>query len=329
MRRIPEKRVNKFFLGGYKGHLFFMILIPYYESIEGRDLPLRKERIALMKQFNLQLFAEEAGAASAEVSPTAGDTAGSTEGTEQSATAPSFDELIESNPEYKQAYEGHLKEHISKRFKNQKDNQAEIDRLTPFVAMVAQKYGIESKDGKYDIEAVTKAISDDNSMYEEEAFKRGMNVEDYKHMRQMEIENENLRRINQQRDADEQSRQEFNALMEEAENLKNNLYPNLDLGVEMENPQFGRLLAAGVPLKTAYEVVHNEEIIAGGMKYAVEKTKENLSKSIQAGSTRVMENGISAQSASDPGRVNISKLSSEEIASYIARAKNGEQITFR
>lgn len=283
-----------------------------------------------MKQFNLQFFAEEAGDVSTESGPIVGDTAGTDTGTEQVATAPSFDELIETNPEYKQAYEAHLKEHISKRFKNQKDNQAVIDRMKPLVAMQAQKYGIQAgENGEYDFNAIAEAMSNDNALYEEEAFKRGMNVEDYKHMRQMEIENEQLRRANQRSEQDARAREEFSKLVEEAERLKATVYPDFDLSAELDNPLFGKLIANGFNVQNAYEAVHTQEILAGGMKYAIEKTKENVSKTIQAGASRPRENGLSAQSASNPGKIDISKLDSKQIADYVRRAKAGEIITFR
>lgn len=282
-----------------------------------------------MKQFNLQLFAEEAEAA-AEISPTAEDTAGADTGTEQAAPAQTLDEIIKSNPEYQKQYEDGIKERIAKRFKNQKDNQAVIDRLNPFVAMTAKKYGIQAgENGEYDLDAITKAMQNDTSMYEDEAFQRGMKVEDYMHMRNLEIENERLSRASQQAAQDAESREQFNRLVQEAEQLKATIYPEFDLEAELSNPQFGTLIANGFPLQNAYEAVHVQDILAGGMKYAIEKTKENVSKSIQAGATRPRENGLSAQSASNPGRIDISKLTPTEMADYIARAKAGEKITFR
>lgn len=282
-----------------------------------------------MKQFNLQLFAEEAEAA-AEISPTAEDTAGADTGTEQAAPAQTLDEIIKSNPEYQKQYEDGIKERIAKRFKNQKDNQAVIDRLNPFVAMTAKRYGIEAgENGEYDLDAITQAMQNDTSMYEDEAFQRGMKVEDYMHMRNLEIENDRLSRASQQAAQDAESREQFNRLMEEAEQLRSTLYPGLDLETELSNPDFAGLLANGVPVKSAYEVVHMDEILSGAMQYSAKKAKENLSKSIQAGTTRPRENGLSAQSASNPGKKSISSLSKDEIADIMARAAAGENITFQ
>lgn len=282
-----------------------------------------------MKQFNLQLFAEEAEAA-AEISPTAEDTAGADTGTEQAAPAQTLDEIIKSNPEYQKQYEDGIKERIAKRFKNQKDNQAVIDRLNPFVAMTAKKYGIQpGENGEYDLDAITKAMQNDTSMYEDEAFQRGMKVEDYMHMRNLEIENDRLSRASQQAAQDAESREQFNRLVEEAEQLRSTLYPGLDLETELSNPDFAGLLANGVPVKSAYEVVHMDEILSGAMQYSAKKAKENLSKSIQAGATRPRENGLSAQSASNPGKKSISSLSKDEIADIMARAAAGENITFQ
>jgi hypothetical protein len=63
------------------------------------------------------------------------------------------------------------------------------------------------------------------------------------------------------------------------------------------------------------------------MEYAVKTTKEKISKSIQSG-TRPQENGLSSQSATSPGDIDLSKLTLAQIRDFTARAQAGERITF-
>ena len=51
----------------------------------------------------------------------------------------------------------------------------------------------------------------------------------------------------------------YRDLLARAEAVKTR-YPDFDLDRELENPQFARLLNGGVEPKTAYEVVHHEEL---------------------------------------------------------------------
>lgn len=284
-----------------------------------------------MHHINLQLFAEEGGAA-ADTGALASSTA-ETVDTDGMQAAPaeeqgeeSFDDLIKGR--YKQDYSRHVQEAISKRFKNQRDNQEFIDRMSPALNLMAERYGIQpDKDGNVDYDALYNKLVDDNSMYEEEAFKRGMSVEDLKHMKQLEFRNAQLQRKNDEAEREAQNRAEFEKLVQQGEELKR-LYPNFDLSAEMQNPDFGRLIAVNVPVRTAFEVVHKDEILAGGMQYAVQQTAQKLSKAVQSGSRRARENGTSGQSASEVGTLDPSKLTLKDLQRIKARAERGERVTF-
>ena len=276
--------------------------------------------------FNLQLFAEEAAAAE---SQPATDTAGTGETGEQVAPAEtdqgmSFNDLIESNPEYKKALGEHVQNAVNKRFKNQKDLQSRIDEASPIIEMVAEKYGLRPDDqGGIDLSILQQKIMDDNSMYEQEAFDRGMSVEDLKHWKQTERENERLRRVNEGYEREAEERKEFEELMSAGEELKK-VYPNFSLSQELQNPDFGRLVALKVPIQTAYEVVHKDEILRSGMQYAVEQTMQKASNNIQSGH-RPVENGLSGKAPAS-GKLDPSKLSKKEIDDIKARVAAGERI---
>jgi hypothetical protein len=278
-----------------------------------------------MHYLDLQLFAE---GEDAQVAEGAGEEleVGEVDTTTEEEAPQSFDDLIDSNPEYKDALGKKIQDAVSKRFKNQKDLQKQLDKLAPGLDILAQKYGLEAIEGQYDYEDLMQRVMNDDKLYEDEAFERGMSVADLKHMKQLEADNA---RLNAQREAqarEEASREEFDEIARQGEELKA-IYPNFNLGEELANASFGRLVANGIDVKTAYEVVHKDDILAGGMEYAVKQTKEKISKAIQSGS-RPQENGLSSQSATSPGELDVSKLSLAQIKEITARAQKGERITF-
>lgn len=288
--------------------------------------------------LNLQLFAEEAGAmadsgafaSSAAENPGTGATGETaTSAGEQAAPAegsPSFDDLIKG--QYKKEFGAKVQEAVNKRFRNQQNYQEKLEKLSPILSVLGQRYGIgQNAEGEIDLDALQEQIANDRSMYEEEAFQRGMSVEDLQQMKRLEYENAQLRR-QQELSAEEQRNQAaFQQLVEAGEQLKA-IYPDFDLSTEMNNPAFGRLIAVDIPLRTAYEIIHHDEIMEGSMRYAVQQTRNKIANSIQAGARRPAENGASGQGAADSGRIDPSKLTRKDIERIKKAAERGARITF-
>lgn len=287
------------------------------------------------KFLDLQLFADEGMADTGDLAnPTAenpvGDGVATNDTGEQIAPAQdeSFDSLIKGK--YKKEYDAKIKAQMDKRFRNQRDLQGQIDMLNPMMQALATRYGISpGADGKIPVDLLTSKVLDDDAYYQDEAFQRGMSVEDLKQIKSLERENAMLK-MNQQRSAEQE---EWESVVREGEELKG-LYPDFDMDTEMLNPQFGRLLAtfkkSGFPnaLRTAYESVHRDEIMGGAMRYAVQQTQQKISNSIQSGMSRPSENGTTGHSAGAPTSLDPSKLSKAEIADIKMRAQRGERITF-
>lgn len=293
--------------------------------------------------LNLQLFAEDGGADMAATGEIANPTTENsvtdgvaTEGAEEQLvtadgvepTEETFESLIAGK--YKKDYEKSLKNAMSKRFRNQKDLQGKIDRIDPIVRTIAERYNIKAAaDGSINIDDLHNAIMNDNAAYEQEAFQRGMSVEDLKQIKKLEAENATLRMQN----ARTAEQREWDALVQQGEQVRQ-MYPEFDLDLEMQNPQFGRLLAtmqkSGFPdaVRTAYEAVHREEIMGGAMRYAVKQTEQKISNSIQSGMRRPSENGTTKQAAASVGTVDPSRLTKAQIEDIKKRAERGEKITF-
>ena len=287
------------------------------------------------KLLNLQLFGEEGMAESGDLaSPTAETSAEGGVATAEAgeSVAPAEDEwstLI--NGKYKEQYGNAVKEAVAKRFKNQKDLQGQIDAIDPIVRTIAQKYGVQADaNGRIPIDVLTEKLNNDNSLYEQEAFERGMSVEDLKQIKSLERENEMLRRQTRQTEED----REWDEVVQQANALKE-MYPSFDIDKEMEDPYFGRLLAtmkrSGLPnpVQIAYETRHRDEIMGGAMQYAVQKTQQKISNSIQSGMSRPQENGTANQAAGAPTAIDPSKLSKAQIEDIKRRAAQGERITFQ
>ena len=237
---------------------------------------------------------------------------------------PTFDELIKGD--YKKDYDKAVRKAINKRFKNQQDLQGQIDRLNPLLDVVGTRYGVTPTEQGYDVEALIAKIEDDNALYEQEAFEKGIDVETLKQQKKLERQNRALNQRLQSIEADRQRQEAFNKVLQQAEETKAT-YPDFDLDTEMLNEDFGRLIARDIPVKTAYEVIHKDEILTQGMQYAVQHTKENIVRDIQSGQ-RPIENGMSSQSGTSVGGKDVSKLTLKDFEDIKRRAANGEKIMF-
>lgn len=280
--------------------------------------------------MNLQLLAEEASTG-AEAGAMAVDqpATGTTEqAVDQPATGEgqkSFDELIKTT--YKSDFDKAVKGILNKRLKGAKSNENRVKTIQPVMEMFARKYGIDARElNDETFNAITSRIMEDNSFYEEEALNMGMDVETLKNLRKTERENEELKRFRQEVEQNQENQRRFMAINQEAEALRAT-YPNFDLDAEMENPEFQRLAwNAGVPLKTAYEVIHHDEILPTAMQYTAQRTAEQISNSIQSGMRRPQEGGMSNRSASVLEGKSPRNWSKEELKSIRERVRNGERI---
>lgn len=236
-----------------------------------------------------------------------------------------FEQLIKG--EYKDEYNARVQEMLSKRFKA---NEAVMERqkaLGPVLEILGNKYGVDASNiDTMDIEKLCKAITEDDSYYEAEALEKGIPVETLKALKRMEAENKQMKEAMENRQKQERNQQAYAELVRQSEQVKT-LYPNFDLRTEMNNPNFGRLIAAGVDARTAYEVVHRDEIQPAMAQHIAQKTAENISKSIQSGARRAAENGANSQ-GSAVYKTDVTKLTKADRAEIARRVARGEKISF-
>ena len=305
--------------------------------------------------FNLQLFADGGAAGAGADGGTAqgqGVTAGAasqqTKGVkgnslayvkygvqpEESAPAAKVQETIEAQPDlnaefeklikgqYKEQYDSRVQDTIQKRLKGTKETVDKYNSLTPTLEILANKYGVDATD----IEALNKAIQEDDTFFEEAALNRGMSVKDYKAIMKMERENAELKRQMQEQQTKEKADQLYSQWMQQEKATKQ-VYPSFDMKTEMQNPEFVKLLRSNVDVRTAYEVMHKDDIISGAMQFTAKTVESKIAKKIAANGARPAENGMSSQ-ASSLVKSDVSQLTKMDIAEISRRVARGEKISF-
>lgn len=231
-----------------------------------------------------------------------------------------FEKLIKG--EYKDLYDARMQDTIQKRLKSSKETVEKYEALTPTLELLARKYGVDASD----VAALNKAIEDDDAYYEEEALEKGISVEELKNIRKIEKENAELKRQMQEKESKEKAAEIYSAWMNQAEQTKT-VYPTFNLEAELQNPRFVDLLKSNIDVRTAYEVLHKDEIIPAAMQFTAKQVEQKLTNKIIANGQRPMENGNSSQSPAVTKRdvATLSKADRLEIERRVAR---GDKISF-
>ena len=300
---------------------------------------------SIIPMLNLQLFAE--GADGAGTSAGDGGTAqgqGVTEaaaGSQTGANAPAaqevapaagvqtvaqpdrnaaFEALIKG--EYKAEYDARVQDTVQKRVKGMKDTVDKYNAIQPILETLSKKHGVDASN----IEALTKAIEEDDYYFEEEALEKGLTVPQLKEIRKIERENAQLKAQMEEQQRQENGKKLYAQWMQQAESTKQ-VYPSFNLETEMQNPVFVDLLRANIDVRTAYEVAHKDEIIAGAMQFTAKTVESKIAKKIAANGARPTENGMSSQGAALT-KSDVSQLSNKDIDDVYRRVARGEKVSF-
>ena len=104
-----------------------------------------------------------------------------------------------------------------------------------------------------------------------------------------------------------------------------NLYPGLDMARELQNPQFAHLLKSGVDVRTAFEVVHRDQILPAAMQAAARAVERKLTAAMAG--ARPPESAMERVSPA-LARTDVSSMSKADRAEIIRRVRRGEIIRF-
>lgn len=233
----------------------------------------------------------------------------------------SFDELIKG--EYKEDFQKRTQAIIDHRFKEAKLAEERMRELDPVLDLLASRYGVE----KGDHIALARVIEEDNAFYEQEAEEQGITVEQLKKQKKLERENAQLRAERQRAESDRRSREIYNGWLGQAEEVKT-VYPDFDFAKECENEKFMELIKyPAIDVKTAYEVIHRDEILAGAMQHTAHTIQQKTVEDIKARGLRPPENGTKVQSPAIL-KTNVNELTKEDMAEINRRVARGEKIVF-
>jgi hypothetical protein len=230
-----------------------------------------------------------------------------------------FEELIKVK--YKDQYGKRVQNTVQQRLKGAKETEDRLTAMNPLMDLLSARYGVKADD----TEGLIKALEGDDAFFEQAAQDHNMDAKDYRKMLQLQSENTRLKSQQEQQFRQEQMNKQYEAWEQQAEEARK-LYPNLDLNIESQNPQFRQLLMAGVDVGTAYLALHRDDVLAGAMQATAKNVEQKLANKIAAGNSRPPENGASGQSAAiikaDPSAW--TKADRAEVRRRVAR---GERIT--
>ena len=210
-------------------------------------------------------------------------------------TAPnkmSWDEIMK-DPDYNKE----MQKTIQARLKSAKSAEEALNKLAPALELLARQHNLDINN--LDYEALTKAISDDNTYYEDKAIEMGVSVEAAKKLDQENRAAERQQRAEAQTVERMKIENHINSLRQQGEELKKT-FPQFDLFKELNNPIFRRMTSpeGGISVADAYYAIHRNEIQEASLQAAVKNTAKKISNAIQSGSMRPNENGINSQASS-------------------------------
>lgn len=234
----------------------------------------------------------------------------------QKARREEFERLI--GADYKDLYTEKTQKLIDRRFKQTKELEDKDRKMQPILERLSAKYG------ESDPDKLLAAIDDDDSYYEREAVERGMTVEQLKQFKKMERENEALKQAAAEQQRQNQARTVYAEWMQQAEAVKQ-MYPSFDLQTECQNETFVQLLRNNIDVKTAYEVLHRDDILGGAMAYTAQKTREAMVNDIRTRGMRPSENGLSSNAAAVV-KTDVNKMTKAEREEIEKRVLRGERI---
>lgn len=215
-----------------------------------------------------------------------------TEEKTEKPTRMSWDEIM-ADPEYNKQ----MQAVVQSRLRTAKTAEENFSKLTPAIELLARRYNLDPANLDYD--ALTKAINDDDSYYEDKALEMGVSVETAKKIDKQERDTAREKAESERTLQEEKFRQHIIKLEQQGEAMKR-IFPNFDLRTELQNPAFARMTSpnVGISVEDAYYAVHRNEIQTATAQVTAQKTAQKISNAIQAGSRRPDESGTSSQAPS-------------------------------
>lgn len=196
---------------------------------------------------------------------------------------------------------------------------AQMEKLSPMLRILGEKYGIKpGDDGSFDLDAISEAVTKDDSYFEDKALEMGVSVDVARKLEQADALEQ------QQKQAEEKAKraaflqEHFNRVQEQAKAVQE-IIPGFDLNQAMQDPEFVRRTAPGmIPADEAYIGMHYKEILKQQAADIARRSKQAAAANVAAGGSRPRENGSSAMAAvsATPDMRNMSR---EQRRAYIMK----------
>ena len=237
-----------------------------------------------------------------------------------------FENMIKGD--YKDEFNSRVQKIVQGRIGDTKALQDQNAKMQPIIDMMSRKYGVDASN----IDALTKAIQEDDSIFQDEAAKKGMSVEQYKEYRKMESENEHLRLALQQQEARQKGEKTYQDWMQQGEELKEKYgLSNFSFEEELQNPDFCNMLQNGVSVEAAYKAMHFDEMLGGANAVNYHKlgahieTTTELKNNVLDVAEQMDERTTAKQIVEEKGRENLNAEDLGAIAQSMAE-ESGKDI---
>lgn len=288
-----------------------------------------------MQLFKLQFFADgaEGGVGGEGAAETGAQTDIQTEVTD---TRTDEQKLADYNAlvkgEYKDFYKKDVEKAVKSRFKDHEALSAKAkraDSTEPLLEMLAARYGLQDTS---DVQGIIDALDNDDAFYIDEAERNGMTVEQCRKMERLQRDSTMYHRMMRDQAAQQKANETYQGWIDQAEQLQN-YYPDFNLDNEVNNEETGErfvsMLSKGIDVKTAYEIIHMDELMGGAMAKTANVVREKTYNEIRTRGMRPSENGGAGNAAAKPMQLDPAKMTKKQRDEYARRAMRGETITFQ
>lgn len=190
----------------------------------------------------------------------------------------------------------------------------------PVLDLLMSRYGVQ------DLGKLQEAIERDSLWWQSYAEERGMTEEQARQQLTMQVELDAMKRRAAHDEGERRVAAQMEAWGRQAQDVQE-VYPEFDLQTAMGSEDFKSMLRSGVPMKTAYEVIHMEDIKTAVARAAAKDAEARLTANIKAKGARPAEGGASGQVGAS-AKVDPSKMSGAEVLELAERARKGAKIVF-
>ena len=196
---------------------------------------------------------------------------------------------------------------------------AQIEKLSPMLRILGEKYGVKpNDDGSFDLDAISKAVSEDDSYFEDKALEMGVSVDVARKLEQANALEQQQKQAEEKAKRAAMLQEHFNRVQEQAKAVQE-IIPGFDLNQAMQDPEFVRRTAPGmIPADEAYIGMHYREILKRKAAEIMQRSKQAAAANVAAGGSRPRENG-SAAMATASATPDMRAMSPQERRAYIMR----------